>query len=120
MDNENKLPGEAYSKQIRARCWITGENSGYVGIGRIELLENIDQFGSMNKAAKNMGMSYKKAWKLIQELNDMYDEPLVVKEVGGKSGGGSVLTDRGRALITDFKRVEVELQAFLKKQSKTL
>lgn len=115
-----KLPGEPYSDGIRARFWITGNNSGYVGIGRIELLEKIDEFGSMNKAAKSMGMSYKKAWGLIQELNSMYDEPLVVKEVGGKSGGGSVVTERGRKLISDFKNIEVGLQRFLEEQCKNL
>lgn len=120
MSSDNKLPGEAYSKNIRARFWITGDDSGYVGIGRIELLENIEQFGSMNKAAKNMGMSYKKAWKLIDELNAMYDEPLVVKEVGGLSGGGSVLTERGKKLISDFKEIETELQNVLIRLSETL
>ncbi|NPA71640.1 MAG: LysR family transcriptional regulator, partial [Gammaproteobacteria bacterium] len=72
-----KMPGEPYAFNIRARFWITGENDGYVGIGRVELLERIDRLGSMNKAALEMGMSYKKAWKLIEELNEMYPEPLV-------------------------------------------
>ncbi len=117
---DNKLPGENYSEKIRARFWITGENSGYVGIGRIELLQRIDELGSMNKAAKSMGMSYKRAWKLIQSLNEMYDEPLVVKEVGGKFGGGSVLTARGKKLILDFKRVEYELQSFLERMSSVI
>lgn len=119
-DIKNKLPGEAYSKNIRARFWITGEHSGYVGIGRIELLEKIGEFGSMNKAAKSMGMSYKKAWKLVQELNDMYNEPLVVKEVGGKSGGGSQLTAKGNKLVANFRQLEVDLQQFLEQASKKL
>lgn len=120
MSQTNKLPGEPYSANIRARFWITGEHSGYVGIGRIELLEQIDKCGSMNQAAKSMGMSYKKAWKLIQELNAMYDEPLVEKEVGGKSGGGSIVTARGKKLIMDFKRIESELALFLDKLSAEL
>lgn len=115
-----KLPGEAYSDNLRARFWITGENSGYVGVGRVELLEKIDEFGSMNKAAKSMGMSYKKAWKLVEELNGMYDQPLVVKIVGGRSGGGTVLTDRGRQLVFDYKRIEKELIEFLQKKSSEL
>lgn len=120
-DNKKvKLPGEAYSSKIRARFWITGEKDSYIGIGRIELLEHIDELGSMNKAAKKMGMSYKKAWKLIEELNSMYDEPLVIKEHGGKQGGGTFLTDRGKKLVLDFKRLEKELVDFLVAKSSEL
>lgn len=111
--SEDKLPGEAYSNKIRARFWIVGEQASYVGIGRIELLEKIEELGSINQAAKSMSMSYKKAWKLIQELNEMYEEPLIVKEVGGKSGGGSVVTERGKKLIKSFRRLESEMQRFL-------
>lgn len=115
-----KLPGEAYSQNIRARFWITGKKGGYVGIGRIELLEKIAELGSMSQAAKSMGMSYKKAWKLIEELNAMYDEPLIVKAKGGKSGGGSVITPKGLTLIKDFKSIECELSQLLEKLSANL
>lgn len=118
--SNTKLPGEGYSEKIRARFWLTGKYEGYVGIGRIELLEKIDQFGSMNQAAKSMGMSYKKAWKLVQELNAMYDEPLIEKEIGGKSGGGSKLTPRGKKLIEDFRNVEKSLELFLQEMSERL
>lgn len=115
-----KLPGEAYSEHIRARFWITGANSGYIGIGRVELLENIAALGSISRAAKAMGMSYKKAWKLVEELNSMYDSPLVVKEQGGKQGGGTTLTRRGCELIDSFRALEKELALFLEKKSKEL
>jgi len=117
MSKEEKLPGEAYSEHIRARFWITGKNSGYIGIGRIELLEKIEELGSMNQAAKSMGMSYKKAWKLIEELNGMYDQPLIVKAQGGKSGGGSVLTPKGKLLIKEFRVIEQQLVLFLHQSS---
>lgn len=115
-----KLPGEAYSNKIRARFWITGEKDSYIGIGRIELLEHIDELGSMSKASKEMGMSYKKAWKLIEELNGMYDEPLVVKEHGGKQGGGTFITVRGQKLIANFRLLEKELIDFLTEKSTEL
>jgi len=116
-DKKNKLPGEAYSNRIRARFWITGEGQGYLGIGRIQLLENIEKYGSINSAAKSMGMSYKKAWKLIEELNQISDLPLVIKSQGGKSGGGTRLTDEGREMVFKFRKVEEELTAFLEKAS---
>jgi len=121
MDEQlQKLPGEAYSTNIRARFWITGKRPGYIGIGRIELLEKINQLGSMSKAAKSMGMSYKKAWKLIEELNGMYEEPLIVKVKGGKAGGGSELTEKGKAVISEFKRIEKKLTVLLEELSESI
>ena len=114
-----KLPAEDYSNRIRARFWITGEDSNYVGIGRVQLLENIEKYGSINSAAKSMGMSYKKAWKLIEELNQVSDKPFVVKSQGGKSGGGTALTDEGRAMVVKFRQFEQELIAFLQKASES-
>ncbi|BCN94040.1 hypothetical protein THMIRHAM_18250 [Thiomicrorhabdus immobilis] len=116
--DKEKLPGEPYSDNIRARFWITGKNAGHIGIGRIELLEKIETYGSMSQAAKSMGMSYKKAWKLVEELNSMYEEPLIVKAQGGKSGGGSVLTPKGKALIKEFRVVEQQLVLVLQQMSK--
>ena len=117
-DKHNKLPGEAYSTKIRARFWVTGQNDSYLGIGRIQLLENIEKHGSINGAAKAMGMSYKKAWKLIEELNQMSETPLVIKSQGGKAGGGTCLTDQGRTMVKKFRQVEKELTAFLENASK--
>lgn len=114
---EEKVPGGAYSEWLHARFWIKGKNSSFVGVGRVELLENIARYGSMNKAAKEMGMSYKKAWKLVDELNEIYDEPLVVKAQGGKSGGGSLLTAKGEALVALFRKLENELAVHLQEAS---
>ncbi len=121
VNNETiKLPGESYSKNIRARFWLTGKESVYLGIGRITLLEKIQELGSISAAAKDMGMSYKKAWKLIDELNKMFDEPLVIKEQGGRSGGGTRLTDKGLLAIKQFRSFEERLIKFLKSESDML
>lgn len=115
------LPGEAYSSLIRARFWLVAdEGQGYLGIGRIKLLENIDRFGSINQAAKAMGMSYKKAWKLIDEVNRMTDQPLVISEKGGATGGGTRLTTQGQAYVASFRGLEARLSAFLQQESERL
>lgn len=108
-----KLPGDFYTEEIRARFWLMGANGGYVGVGRVTLLESIEKTGSINKAAKEMGMSYKKAWRLIDEMNSMYEEPLVIKEQGGVKGGGSSLTEKGKAVLMRFYEVEGKLKSFL-------
>ncbi len=121
MDKETiKLPGEDYSEHIRARFWFMGKEPSYLGIGRITLLEKIQEFGSISRAAKEMGMSYKKAWKLIEELNSMFDEPLVIKEQGGRAGGGTYLTEKGLLAIKQFRSFEVKLIDFLEVESKLL
>lgn len=117
---ENKLPGEAYSDNIRARFWVMGKDSVYLGIGRVTLLEKIDELGSINRAAKEMSMSYKKAWKLIEDLNRMFDEPLVVKAQGGRSGGGTRLTEKGQLAIQQFRAFEKKLTLFLEAESALL
>lgn len=113
-----KLPGDAYAKRIRARFWIvTEESEGYLGIGRITLLENIDRFGSINRAAKEMGMSYKKAWKLVEDMNKLSLEPLVLSEKGGKAGGGTMITPLGKDYIKRFHELDSRLRAFLESES---
>jgi molybdate transport system regulatory protein len=101
----NKIPGESYSENINARFWLTG-NATYLGIGRITLLEKIAENGSIKSAAKAMNMSYKKAWQLTDEINRMYDKPLIIKEKGGKLGGGTKLTRKGEEAVRVFRELE--------------
>ena len=118
-ETSKKIPGEAYTDAIHARFWLAG-NEHYIGIGRITLLEKVEVLGSINAAAKEMKMSYKKAWKLIDEMNQVYDEPLVLKVHGGKLGGGSQITPKGLAVIKAFKSLEAKLIQFLEVEAKTL
>ncbi|PLA75061.1 ModE family transcriptional regulator [Hydrogenovibrio sp. SC-1] len=113
----SKLPGEAYSERIRARFWLSDDSGSYVGIGRITLLEEIQKTGSINQAAKAMNMSYKKAWKLVDEMNQLLNQPLVIKAQGGKSGGGTILTQEGLWVLEQFRAIEQRLQKFLQHES---
>jgi molybdate transport system regulatory protein len=113
----SKLPGESYSEWIRARFWLTDDSGSYVGIGRITLLEEIQKTGSINQAAKAMNMSYKKAWKLVDEMNRLLDQPLVIKAQGGKAGGGTILTPEGLWVLEQFRAIEQRLQKFLQDES---
>ena len=87
---------------------ILGPRSAALGPGKAELLEGIDRSGSISAAAREMNMSYRRAWKLIEEVNASFNEPLCVTAVGGRSGGGAQVTELGRAVLTLFRKMEAE------------
>src|SRR5438477_12558259 len=72
---------------------------GYLGPGKIALMELISKHGSISAAGKAMGMSYRRAWLLVDEVNQIFREPLVWKQMGGSRGGGAQLTRLGRDVV---------------------
>lgn len=79
---------------------------GRIGPGKIDLLERIAACGSISAAARAMGMSYKRAWDLVEEMNRLFGKPLVAARAGGKRGGGAVLTPFGLSLVVRFREIE--------------
>jgi len=77
-----------------------------LGPGKAALMERIAATGSIAAAARDMGMSYKRAWMLTETLNAMFDQPLVESARGGPGKGGAVLSDRGRAVLAEYRTVE--------------
>ena len=92
---------------------IADEGGRQRGKGRIELLEKIGELGSISGAAKALGLSYKAAWEAVEGMNNLSDEPLIVRVAGGKCGGGSVLTAFGMQALSAFRRLDNEYQQFL-------
>jgi len=107
-------------KQIRIRCWIDIDGVRFFGPGRAELLSLIDESGSIVKAAKSMGMSYKKAWDMVDEMNTRGRKPLVVARKGGDKGGGSQLTDSGRKIVARYDKLMVKLNKLVEKNGDIL
>ncbi|RZI43658.1 LysR family transcriptional regulator [Herbaspirillum sp. HC18] len=99
--------------KIEGRLWLAKEERSLAGHGRIELLQRIAECGSISKAAKSLGMSYKAAWDAVDAMNNLAGEPLVERSTGGKGGGGTHLTVRGRRLIAAFRLIEEEHRRFL-------
>lgn len=91
-----------------------------MGIGRLELLHHIEQTGSINQAAKAMKMSYKRAWDLIQSLNQLGGQPLVETKTGGPKGGGAVLTVAGITYLRQYETVRDHFLHFLVQESHLL
>lgn len=99
--------------QIGGRFWFTNNGKYFAGSGRIELLKNIRETGSISKAAKVMGMSYKAAWDSVDVMNKITGASLVSRVSGGKNGGGSVLTEEGIKFIEQYEKYEKLFDEFL-------
>ena len=106
MSNEKNI-------KFGGRFWIDRDSHVFLGPGRIELLEKIDAGSSIAEAARQLGMGYKTAWDMLNDMNKLSDEPLVIRTKGGRHGGGTVLTDYGRKMITVYRMIEGEYETML-------
>jgi molybdate transport system regulatory protein len=107
-------------KKIRVRCWVDIGGVKHFGPGPAELLELIDVSGSISKAARTMGMSYKKAWDIIEKMNARGKSPYVLARKGGKEGGGTALTPTGRKVVKSFRKLNQKIQNVVEKETELL
>lgn len=77
-----------------------------LGPGMMQLLEGVDEHGSIRKSASIMKMSYRKAWLLIQGMQDTFGGPVITTSVGGSKGGGAEVTELGKSLLRCYRRIE--------------
>lgn len=82
-----------------------------VGPGKIALLEAIRDSGSLSQGARNMGMSYRRAWLLVESMKRSFREPVTAASTGGKDGGGMRVTEFGDALIKSYRELELDFTA---------
>lgn len=82
-----------------------------MGPGKARLVTLIADTGSISAAARRMGMSYRRAWQLVEALNRSFNEPVVLTAVGGKRGGGAVVTDFGKRLVAAYHDMEAKASA---------
>jgi molybdate transport system regulatory protein len=85
-----------------------GEHSN-IGPGKIALLEAIKAHGSLSEAARSMGISYRRAWLLLDSLNQSFNLPATINNRGGRGGGGAEVTTFGNLLIERYREVERKL-----------
>ena len=83
-------------------------NAAALGPGKIELINAIEKAGSISGAAKLMGMSYRRAWNLVDSINHDFSTEIVVTSSGGKGGGGAVVTDVGLDIIKRYQEIEAK------------
>jgi molybdate transport system regulatory protein len=100
--------------EVRFRVDFTAVCS--VGLGKVTLLEAIARTGSLSQAAREMSMSYRRAWLLVESLNKEFDLPVASTSIGGSGGGRAVLTEFGRELISAYRELEVRIGELAEKQ----
>ena len=91
---------------VRFRLRITKGADIAVGPGKIDLLEAIAATGSITAAAKQLGMSYRRAWLLVDTMNRCFTRPVVAAEAGGQRGGGTALTPLGAEVVRRYRNAE--------------
>jgi len=91
-----------------------------VGLDRVALIDAVGELGSISAAAQKLGLSYRGAWDAIQALNNLFETPLIEASPGGKSGGAAAVTERGRQVVTAFRRVQAEIDAAVAKLEDSL
>ncbi len=92
------------SIQFRVRLYRDDDIA--LGPGKVRLLEMIDEAGSISAAARELGMSYRRAWQLVEEMNRSLVEPAVATAKGGVKGGGAGLTTTGRTIVRSYRAME--------------
>jgi molybdate transport system regulatory protein len=89
----------------RLKVSIVSESGARIGPGKAKLLESIRDTGSISAAARDMGMSYKRAWLLLDSMNQAFTDPVVTAAPGGAGGGGASLTAFGAEVLERYRRI---------------
>lgn len=103
--------------ELGGELWLRAGEQTLGGATRIALLAAIGDTGSITRAAKAVGLSYKAAWEAVDTMNNLAGEPLVARSTGGKGGGGTTLTPRATSLIAAFRTIEREHRRFIEAAS---
>ena len=96
------------------KIWLEKDGEPIFGMGRFILLEKIESSGSISSAAKELGYSYKKAWSFINIMEKRLGFELVSKKIGGRHGGGSILTEEAKNIMKMYEELLKKEKIFLK------
>lgn len=111
MDKDGmRTPAKGLKLRIKL-CEFVG-----LGPGKADLLEAVERCGSITAAAKDQGMSYRRAWLLVDEMNRVFREPVVEAAIGGTRGGGTKLSATGLAVLAIYRRCMIKAEAALERE----
>lgn len=102
--------------EIRSKIWLEIDGETVFGSGRRALLDEIEELGSINKAAKKVNISYRKALSYIQSMERRLGTSLVDRKAGGRNGGGAALTAEAKKLLRRYKILEDGVNVLLDKK----
>ena len=108
------------AKALTVRFRVDFGDRCSVGVGKIELLEGIARTGSLSQAAREMRMSYRRAWLLLQDIESVMGAAAIAGESGGARGGGSTLTPLGRAVVDRYRAIEAQASRSVAAQLRAL
>lgn len=92
--------------RLRIKLRLEYDSPLILGPGKAELLARIERLGSISAAAREMGMSYKRAWTLVEEMNTAFADPVIDSARGGAGGGGASVTPTGRQVLHHYRALE--------------
>jgi molybdate transport system regulatory protein len=102
--------------EIRSKIWIEIDGKCVFSKGRVILLEAIERYGSINRAAAETGISYRRAWGYIKAMEKRLGMDLVETKTGGAGGGGATLTDEARRFLLDYESLESGINELVDKR----
>jgi molybdate transport system regulatory protein len=105
---------------IRSKIWIEAGGEPVFGRGRRFLLEAIDSHGSINRAAQEVDISFRKAWSHINAMEERLGVKLVERQTGGKNGGGALLTAEARMFLKKYEALEKGIQEMVDERFRTI
>jgi molybdate transport system regulatory protein len=108
MANRLSKPPEASKAGDRLSIRIDLASGAQIGPGKIAVLEEIARAGSISAAGRSLGMSYRRTWELVEDLNQSLGIPVVETAAGGSGGGGAVLTKAGKAVVTSYRAIQMD------------
>jgi molybdate transport system regulatory protein len=98
---------------LRGRLWVETNGAAALTEAGADLLEQIEATGSLSEAARRLRFSYRRAWMLLDAMNHRWPQPLVLTAVGGRKGGGAKLTEVGKAVLSAYRDLQVQLETLL-------
>jgi molybdate transport system regulatory protein len=116
MATRKSAPGKSGDAAPKPQIRIMFRKAIAMGPGKADLLEAIEQTGSISAAARKMRMSYRRAWLLVDTMNQCFAKPLVATVTGGSHGGGAQITDFGRDVLRRYREMDSAASAAVARQ----
>ena len=111
-----ETPGTAQGNRLRPQIRIMFRKVIAMGPGKADLLQAIAETGSISAAARQMDMSYRRAWLLVDTMNQCFKSPVVVTLTGGRAGGGAAVTEFGMGVLERYRKMEAKASASVAKE----